>query len=67
MILPFQGSLHQVSQRFLEQTLDKKLMSDMRVRYQCIVSNVLNHIIDSKISSHHCAALKSGNNEVILM
>ena len=29
--LCFQGSLHQVSGRFLEQTLDKKLMSNMRV------------------------------------
>lgn len=26
------GSLHTVSQRFLDQTLDKKLMSNMRVR-----------------------------------
>lgn len=28
-----QGSLHQVSPKFLEQTLDKKLMSNMRVRW----------------------------------
>lgn len=30
-ILLFQGSMLQVSPHFLEQTLDKKLMSDLRV------------------------------------
>ena len=36
-----QGSLHGVSQRFLEQTLDKKLMSNMRVSSKSRSWNVL--------------------------
>ena len=39
-----QGSLHDVSQRFLQQTLDKKLMSNMRVswiRYQSTADNLV--------------------------
>jgi len=31
MLCVYQGSLHDVSPQFLQQTLDKKLMSNMRV------------------------------------
>jgi len=31
LLLYVQGSLHDVSPRFLQQTLDKKIMSNMRV------------------------------------